>query len=256
MTHTPVHFLDAGSGRPIFLLHAFPMDHTMWDGQVRRLQRRYRVIAPNAFGFGRTPLPVEPWSFESLAHGLLALADSLRLRTFVVAGLSMGGYTAFEMLREAGERIDALVLANTRARDDTDEERQARAALTSAVERGGVAILKEQVVARLLKNDPAPGLVDSVHRAIERATPLAIQRALAALAQRADSTGLLDGIRQPVLALAGTEDAITSVAETREWAGRIDGCRIVEIPGAGHLSNIENASAFNDALEAFLLGLD
>ena len=248
----PLHCLDTGSGPGVLLLHAFPMTHAMWDPQVRRLQGSRRIVAPDVYGFGRTPLPADGWDFPRLAAGLLELADSLGLDTFTVVGLSMGGYAAFEMLELAPGRVDALVLADTRARADTGAERRARMELAAEVEASGGAVLEERMLPRLLGRRPRPDSVEDVKGAIRRVAPAAVVGALRALAGRGDSTPRLAGVRAPTLVLGGAEDAITPPAETRAWASRIPAGRFVEIPGAGHLSNMENPAAFNEALAAFL----
>ncbi len=248
----PLHCLDTGDGPGVILLHAFPMTHAMWEPQARRLRRRRRVVAPDIYGFGLTPLPADDWHFPGLAGDVLELADALGLETFTLVGLSMGGYAAFEMLEAAPDRVDALVLADTRARADTDAERRTRMELAAEVERSGAAVLEERLLPRLLGRRPGPDNVHRARRAIRQAAPAAVARALRAMAGRRDCTPRLAGIRAPTLVLGGAEDAITPPPETRAWAARIPAGRFVEIPGAGHLANMENPGAFNEALDAFL----
>ena len=248
----PLHCLDVGSGRPVFLLHAFPLSHTMWQQQVHALGPRYRLIAPDAFGFGKTPPTPTAWSLADLASAVIAAADSLGLTSFTVVGLSMGGYAAFELWRQAPDRIDGLVLANTRAHADTAEERRGRNQLILAVEREGVGLLADRMLRRLLAAAASVELVERVRREIHQTNPSVVGQALAALGNRKDSTEILASINCPTLVIAGAEDAITDASEAKEWAGKIQGSRYVEIPDAGHLSNLEDPTAFNAALGRFL----
>jgi pimeloyl-ACP methyl ester carboxylesterase len=225
----------------------------MWAEQAEGLKTRFRLVMPDAFGFGETSPPDAPWDMAALAGGCLEAADQLDLESFAVVGLSMGGYAAFEMLRQAPGRISRLVLANTRARGDTPEEQKARTELAGVVEESGTGILIERMMGRLLGKNPSSGTVERVESMIRQARPKAIVHGLAALAGRTDATALLAGIPCPTLVIAGAEDSITPSAESRAMAGAIPGCRFIEIPAAGHLSNLENAGAFSDELERFLL---
>jgi pimeloyl-ACP methyl ester carboxylesterase len=164
----------------------------------------------------------------------------------------MGGYAAFELWRQAPDRIAALVLANTRARGDTSAEKAARADLRTQVENAGVGILPMAMLGKLLSSTAPTGAVEFVRNAIGRTTPPAIGQALEALAGRTDSTALLSEITCPVLVIAGSDDEITGTGEVHSMAEAMRGARIVEIQGAGHLSNLESPGPFSDALESFL----
>src|SRR5262245_42150299 len=98
-----LHFLDEGQGSPILLLHAFPLNRTMWEPQVAALKDRYRVIVPDTRGFGGTP-PTDNWTLEQAADDLEELLDRLGIKTCTVAGLSMGGYIAFPFYSKFSNR--------------------------------------------------------------------------------------------------------------------------------------------------------
>ena len=85
-------YAESGSGDALFLIHAFPMDHTMWDAQVGFLRDRYRVLTPDLPGFGQTPA-APGWRVAAAAAGVLDIADRNGLGRFAVAGLSIGVYT-------------------------------------------------------------------------------------------------------------------------------------------------------------------
>src|SRR6185437_8971200 len=118
----------AATGLPVILLHAFPLRGAMWQAQAQALADEVgcRVIVPDLRGFGASDAPVGPYPMDLQARDVLALADHLNLPTFVLGGLSMGGYIAFAVLRLAADRLRGLVLADTRAGADTDDGRAGR----------------------------------------------------------------------------------------------------------------------------------
>jgi pimeloyl-ACP methyl ester carboxylesterase len=246
-----LHLADEGSGAPVFLIHAFPLDHTMWGAQTGRLAPGYRILAPDLPGFGATERHPH-WRIADVAESILAIADERKIPAFALVGLSMGAYTAFEVVDRAPDRIRCLVLANCRARADSPEERDTRTALIARVESEGTVILDETILPRLLGPDPDPRIRDQVSKIMARQTKEAVTDALEALRERRDSTGLLETIPCPTLVVAGTRDRLTPPDEMKAMSDRIPGARFTKIPDAGHLSNLENPSAFNRALEGFL----
>jgi pimeloyl-ACP methyl ester carboxylesterase len=119
---TDVHYLDAGSGAPaVVLLHAFPLNAAMWEGQIEALADRWRVIAPDL-----APEQAPEPSIDAMADAVAGLLRQLGIDQAVVGGLSMGGYVAFALLRRHRDLVRALVLADTRAGDDTPEIRERR----------------------------------------------------------------------------------------------------------------------------------
>jgi pimeloyl-ACP methyl ester carboxylesterase len=247
----PLHLAESGSGPPVFLIHAFPLDHGMWESQVEALAPRYRTLAPDLPGFGATPVTPR-WRLTDIATAVFEIADQRQILRFALVGLSMGAYAAFEVLRQSPERIAALVLANGRARADTPPEREARTALITRVEAEGTAILEETMLPRLLRPDPDPDVEEQTRRLMARTRKEAVTQGLEALRERRDSKNLLATIRCPTLVLAGLHDPITPPDEMEAMALSIPGATFRKIPKAGHLSNLENPTAFNQALEAFL----
>src|SRR5512134_1011287 len=106
-----LHYREAGQGSDVVvLLHAFPLHSGMWDGQLRALAGRFRVIAPDWRGLGASRPAPEAATMELLAGDVVALLRALRLRRVAVAGLSMGGYVALELYRRAPGLFRGLAL--------------------------------------------------------------------------------------------------------------------------------------------------
>jgi pimeloyl-ACP methyl ester carboxylesterase len=192
---------------------------------------------------------------ELLVDDLLTVLDALGLEKVILAGLSMGGYVLLRALERAPERFQAVVLADTRSAADDDAGKLARAATIRRVKEGGVEAFAEEFSAKLLGPTTLarePALQGHVASMIRSSGELGICGALLALATRTDTTGALRSLKIPALILVGEEDQLTPPAASRTMAEAAPGARVVELPGAGHLSNLENPAAFNRALRSFL----
>lgn len=255
-----VRYLEAGSGQPAVLLHAFPLSADQWLPELHRVPPGRRLVAPDLRGFrGSGPAFEDPSpglepdgvTMAMYAEDVLALMSHLGIARAVVGGLSMGGYVAFEIMRMAPSRISGLVLANTRATADTAEGRSARDRMLGLVRKDGPAGIAREMLPKLLgatSRREQPDLEDAVRRLIEANSADAIAQAIVAMKNRPDSTPLLSSITCPTLIIAGDEDAIISRAEAEAMQRAIAGSRLVVLPRVGHLSNLENPRAFDDAL--------
>ncbi len=250
-----LHYVQAGNGTPLILVHGYPFDHTLWQPQVDGLAdaEAARVITPDLRGFGQSDAPEGVYTMEVYADDLHALLDLLQIERAVVCWLSMGGYIALAFWRKYAERVRALILVDTRAGADAPAARQAR-------QHGQVVAVVEPMLARLLAKSTRrsrPALVESVHAMMLRQRPNGIIGAQLGMAERPDSTPTLSTITVPTLVVFGAEDVITPAeTEGRSLADAIPGAKLVVIPNAGHLSNLEQPEAFNAAVREFLLARD
>jgi pimeloyl-ACP methyl ester carboxylesterase len=246
-----------GAGKPVVLLHAFPCNRSMWAPQIGALiqNHQFRVIIPDFRGFGESDVPEGPYLMETLADDLAALLDALKIEGCVLGGLSMGGYVAFAFYRKYSARVQALILADTRPQADTEEGRAAREEMAQLAEREGSQAVAERYLPRMLTPETLQeptGTTARLRAMMEAASPTGIVGALRGLALRPDSTDLLPQIHCPTLILVGAEDGITPPADAHLMAERIPHARLVTIPRAAHLANLEQPEAFNQALAAFL----
>lgn len=246
-----------GAGKPVVLLHAFPCNRSMWAPQINALTQRqqFRVITPDFRGFGESDVPDGPYPMETLAYDIATLLDALQVEDCVLGGLSMGGYAAFAFYRAHRARVRALILADTRPQADTPEGRAGREENAQLAEREGSQAVIERLLPRLLTSETLQeptGTTARLRAMMEVATPTGLAGALRGIALRPDSSDLLPQIHCPTLILAGEEDVITPSADARLMAEHIPNARLVTIPRAGHLANLEQPEAFNQALTAFL----
>ncbi len=244
-----------GEEDPVVLLHAFPLNRRMWAPQMEALAGMRRIIAPDYPGFGSSPHPPAQPDVRYYAEQVGELLDKLKLERVVLGGLSMGGYVAFACLRLFPERISALLLANTRPDPDAEEAKENRRELARRVAEEGVEILPKLQMERLLARDTLENkkdVVESVRDMILESSPDGVVAALGAMRERPDSTDLLGKINVPTLVLGGAEDALSTPGVMAEMAKKIPDSRHLNLPKAGHLSNLEASEEFNAALEDFL----
>jgi pimeloyl-ACP methyl ester carboxylesterase len=242
------YFVDEGRGHPIVFLHAFPLDGSMWDRERAELVKTHRVIVPDLRGFGRSGELAPPRSLDEHADDVVGILDALGIERATVAGLSMGGYTAFALARRHPQRLSRLILADTRAAPDSAEGRRARDENIALVQREGVAPLVERLLPKLLAPSASPSVVARVRALGGRQTAAGLIAALGAMRDRPDSAPLLPKIGVPALVIVGEADAISPPAEARAIAAAIPGGEIAVIDGAGHLANLESPAAFMAAL--------
>ena len=234
----------------LLLIHAFPLDATMWTSQVTALGTRLPVVAPHLPGFGGTDGP-EVLTMAAAAEACVRVLDDAGLDLAVVCGLSMGGYVAFELWRAARPRVEALVLANTRAEPDAPEGAAGRRALAERLGNEGNGFLAEQPPPLLSEHAPAE-LWDRVKSSIAEQPASAIAAAALGMAERPDSSPDLPGIDVPTLVVTGTEDTLIPPDVTAGIAEGVPDAELLRIEGAGHLSNLETPEAFTAALESVL----
>jgi 3-oxoadipate enol-lactonase len=241
-------FDDDGAGPAVVLLHPFPLDHRAWsDNAPALVAAGYRVVAPDYPGFGASPAPAAPLSIAAIAHLVVGLLDRLSLPQAAVVGESMGGYIALALAAEARPRLAALVLADTRAAGDGMAALAGRAAAIQAIGTQGVSTYLDQSIPRLLAPD-APAATASRARSLAETKAQTLLDGIAALRDRPNRTAELGALACPTLVLVGSADQVTPAAEMRQMAAAIAGARFVELPGVGHLSNLEAPGAFNQAV--------
>jgi pimeloyl-ACP methyl ester carboxylesterase len=249
-------WLEAGSGWPVVLLHGFPFHAEMWRPQLQLVPQGWRFIAPDFRGFGRTTFhpPAEGVvTMDTYAADVGALMDALKIEEAVIGGLSMGGYVAFAMFRQEPARFTSMLLADTKAPGDTAEGRAGRVRLREILAQQGPAAVADQMLPKLLSSDASANVVADVRGMIEAGAPSAMDAAIEALMTRPDSTPDLPRISCGTLIVVGDRDAITPASESDAMQLAIPRSQLAVIPGAGHVSNVEQPAAFSRVLADFLL---
>lgn len=240
------------------LLHAFPLDHRMWDAQRDALQAAgWGVLAVDLPGFGGTDLPAQPPS-------LTVVADVLRQRLMIegidrvlLAGISLGGYVAMAMLRQQPEICAGVILCDTKATADTDEGRANRLRIADAVEAdpSGVGrLLRLAVLPGVLgttTHASRPEIVSGVGAWMDESPAASVAWYQRAMAERPDSHDVLAGIEVPALVLWGEEDQLSPASEQASMLQALRRGQEAIIPMAGHLSAVEDPGAVSRAMVSF-----
>jgi pimeloyl-ACP methyl ester carboxylesterase len=250
-----LHVVDQGSGAPLLLVHGFPLDHSMWRGQIDALSDVCRVIAPDQRGFGQSGA-ADKMSMESMADDLASLLDALGVtQPIVYCGLSMGGYIAWQFIKRHGDRLAKLILCDTRAAADSEEARKNRFATAQKVLKEGSHVVAEGMLPKLFADSTTaeqPEVVEQTRQVIEATAPASVAAALHAMAGRIDATSILPGIKLPTLVLCGEHDALTPATEMHQVAGAMPAAQYIEIADAGHMAPLEKPAPVNAAIRQFL----
>ena len=236
---------------PLVLVHPFPMDSRFWTPMLDNLSESLPRMTHELPGFGSTP-PVAGWSIAGAAE---TLAERIATETpqgrAVVAGLSMGGYVALALAGSAPERLSALVLADTRAEDDSPEAREARGRAIASIGETGTAAFLAELVPSLLAPSVAPEILGRAQHIAGDQDAQTLIAALEALRGRPDRTAELPSITVPSLVIVGDHDAVTPPAVASDMADHIPDASLMVISDAGHLSALEQPGAFAAALAQF-----
>jgi 3-oxoadipate enol-lactonase len=235
----------------MLLVHAFPLDATMWEPQEAAFRHRLPVVAPHLPGFGGTEPSGEVMTMRAAADRCVRTMDHAGVERAVVCGLSMGGYVAFELWRSHRARVAGLVLANTRAGADDEAGRERRVKLAQRLRVEGSGFLVADPPP-LLSQGAGAELWERVRTIIAAQPAEAIAAASVGMAERPDSSGDLAGIDVPALVVTGSGDMLIPPGQTAPMADHIPGAEFASIAGAGHLSNLEAPEEFNGLLEQHL----
>ncbi len=252
-----IFYIDEGNpdGIPVFFIHGMLFDHRTWRPQIDALGRRFRVVACDVRGHGRSGAGDGQYTYRMFVDDLVALLDHLRIERTVLCGLSMGGSIALRTIELHPERVRALVLCDTHSAPDSNHAKYWREQAIEEIKRNGLKVFADEFLRKVFR--PAtflstPEIIEAVRSTILATSPAAVCGALLAQAGRTDTTPALSGINVPVLLLAGEEDALTPPSVMLSMQEKIPRSELRIIPDAGHVSNLENPTVFNNYLEEFL----
>jgi 3-oxoadipate enol-lactonase len=245
----------APGAQPLLLLNSLGTDLSMWDPQVDRWGVQRQVVRFDQRGHGRSDVPPPPYTAERFGRDVLAVLDAYEVEQADVCGLSLGGVVALWVTGNASERVRRAVFADTAARVGTEEAWRQRAA---TVRTEGMGAVVDLVLARFFSPDflasGAPA-VDALDRTLRAASVDGYAGSCEALAT-ADLTYLAATIRVPSLVVVGSADEATTPEDARRLHGLLADARLVELPGAGHLANLERPERFAEVVLDFLTAPD
>jgi pimeloyl-ACP methyl ester carboxylesterase len=248
-------FDDTSRGRPLVLLHGFPLDRAMWRPITPLIREGWRVVAPDLPGFGESAVR-QRVSIADLADAVFAMLDAMGVHDMIaLAGLSMGGIVCLEAWRRYAHRIGALLLIDTRPNAETPEGRTARYTIAANIERDGPKVVADAMRGKLFAPCTSPDLQEDWFARMARQPRLGSAACSRALGDRADSWPTLSTINVPTLIIVGDQDAITPPDLAKEMHAKIAGSRLAVINDAGHMPPLEQPGATADAINGFLIHL-
>jgi len=224
----------------------------MWDDQARELAKSYRVLRYDQRGHGATEAPAGRYPFDLLLADAVALMDALAIKKAHFAGLSMGGATALGLAEKHPDRLDRVIVCDSPCQSTPASTQQWEERIVIAQKRG-MEPLVEPTIGRWFPPDVLeanPPHLDKVRRMI-RTTPVNGFIGCAAALADHNYAAAVASVTRPVLFIAGEKDGVTPAA-MRKLNAALPGSRYVELPGAGHISNMDQPQAFTGAVADFL----
>lgn len=225
----------------LYLIPGLLCDRSIWKQQVEALEPLGEISIPDLRGIDRIP---------TMAQRVLDRAPA----KFSLAGHSLGGRVALEIVRQAPERIERLALLDTGVLPVRSGEAERRHALVDLAERSGMRALGQEWLPPMLhperRNDR--DLVEPLLAMIERQAVASFKAQVEALLQRPNARRVLESIQCPTLVLCGRQDGWSPLSQHEEIAAAIAGARLVVVEDSGHMSTVERPEAVSDALRAWL----
>lgn len=250
---TRIYFEACGSGPAMVFVHGLAGNHAVWFQQVVHFARTHTVITMSQRGFAPSGGDRAHYQVALLASDLEAVLDAVSVRSAVVIGQSMGGWTALEFALRAATRVDALILADTFGGIDDNAIAAHLHQMTEAASRLRSAppplAVHPALSEEFSRRRPDLGYLYQTLTTFGAPEPGKIAKQLAAV--RVPSERLQD-FAVPTLFVVGSNDRLFPPSLVRRASGYVPGSQVVEIAGAGHSPYFEQPGAWNDAVSAFL----
>lgn len=253
-----LHYEEHGTGpETIVFAHGLLWSCRMFDDQVAALKDRYRCIAFDFRGQGKSEVTRDGYDMETLYEDAAALIEALDCAPCHFVGLSMGGFIAMRLAARRPDLIKSLILLDTSADPEPSENIPKYRQLTFIARWLGLGLVVNQVMpvmfGQKFLTDPARAeqrqewrqRMASNHR-------IGVTRATTGVLTRRSIYDEIEKIRVPTLIIVGDQDVATVPAKSQRIHERIAGSRLLIIPGAGHTSTVEEPAAVNAAISEFL----
>jgi len=234
-----------GKGTPLVLLHGFPLDHRIWDEVVPLLENKFDLILPDLRGFGDSTTVDTPYTMDDFASDIAGLLDQLGIQKAAIAGHSMGGYVALAFARLFPNRVTGLGLVASQTLADPPDRKEGRYKSAADVEKNGTSGVVDAMATKFTSD---PKLQNLARAIMENQQPGAVIGALKAMAERLDTTSLLNSMQHPVVVIHGDADVLIPVDRGREVKAVLSHAHYVELKGVGHMPMLEAKEETAEAL--------
>lgn len=273
-----------GRGTPILFVHGFPFDHIMWVPAARMLAGSCQSILPDLRGFGASNLvfrdsasgdgsgddyddyddnddveyydanDLSPTTMSVFADDLASLLGELGISQAVVCGLSMGGYIAMQFAKKYPNLLKGLILCDTKTEADTPKAAAGRRHLANTVIQEGIEDLSDGAPGFLspVTVDDTPEVLDAVRAMMNSQNAVGVASAALGMAERFDTTAVLERLTVPVLVVTGEDDRLTPPESMRALAAKAKDSSFSVIEEAGHLAPMERPAVFEKIVRNWL----
>ncbi|GAC1632902.1 MAG: alpha/beta fold hydrolase [Nevskia sp.] len=252
-----IFYEDTGGDGPVLMFsHGLLMDHTMFAPQIAAFRERYRCIAWDERGHGRTaggePLP--PFSYYDSANDLAALLRHLEVSRAVLVGMSQGGYLSLRAALKHPTLVRALVLIDTQAMPEDPAKMPAYAQMLGDWAENGLGDETATIIEQIILGQDWPGAAEWKAK-WRRVAPHNLLQCFHTLGARDDISEAIRGIRVPTLVLHGDQDLAITLDRAQAMDHALPNSRFVVVEGAGHAANLTHPAQVNPLIEDFLATL-
>lgn len=248
-----ISYHDVGKGLPIVLIHAFPTDKDIYAPQEAELQKHFRVITLDLWGFGDTAKTNgDMITMSDYADEVFILLNQLKIPRSVIGGESMGGYIALMFLKKHPEKVFALILSDTQCSAETEEGKKARDIWVNNILRNGPDMLKKTFLDKALAPTTSPQTFNYLKNIVEQQNANGMISALKGMAEREDTSSVLTNASIPILILTGAQDEVIPPQQSDAMHALAKSSKLVILPKAAHLSNLDQPELWNQAVINFL----
>jgi 3-oxoadipate enol-lactonase len=245
--------IDGAEGSPwLILSNSLATNLEMWDEQAAQLKGTFRVLRYDQRGHGQTDAPAGRYTFEMLMADLIALMDALAIKRAHWCGISMGGATGMGLVQRNAERFDRLIICDTPGQSTPASAAQWEERMASA-QKGGMQVQLESTIARWFPPETVkanPPHLDKLRKMIVETPVNGFVGGSAALANHDYRPGMKD-VKNPILYMCGEKDGHNAKV-MRQMQQEFPAAKYIELPGAGHISNMDRPAEFTNAMREFL----
>ncbi|WP_162902924.1 alpha/beta fold hydrolase [Taibaiella koreensis] len=252
-----IHYTVIGQGQPLVLIHGFPNDSSAWEPLLPALTERYRVLLPDLPGAGQSPLPDTPLSLEYMAAEIAGMLDREQIPLAVLAGHSMGGYSALEFAAHYPGRLKGVSLVHSLASPDSEEKKENRRKAIALIRKGEAE--KEMFLRGMAQNLFAESYAARHPEMVRKVVDTGMKLSTASLAafyqaimERSDKRELLDRLDCPLQWIIGNEDTATPMKDALEQCHRARVNAVSLYEPCGHMSFLEHPDWLATDMIAFL----
>lgn len=242
---------EKGQGKPIILLHGFPMNQTVWDDFVPLLSDSYKVITFDLPGFGKSPLPALPFTIDQVADIVLDCISTEKIIGSTLIGHSLGGYVALAMVEKRPDLFSGLGLFHSTALADTEEKKESRLKVVDFIGKNGVLAFTSNFIPPLFA-DPSHNGIDKVREIAVQSTHDAVTGYTLAMRNRPDRTSVLKKLEMPVLFLTGEADPGIPVNSILSQAEHCKFPQVHILKQVGHMGMFENPEVSANYIRSFV----